>query len=515
MEEQRGIHYGKRLVKGSTAIFTAMILSTFVALFLRGFLGRAMVVADYGLFFFIFSLFSFIALFYDLGFCKALIKHIPEFCVKKKFSAIKSSVIFVTLLEIIPLSLIVIGFFAFSNQIALAVFGTEAAVIPLRILGIWFFINAFYRILNAIFQGFQNMGILSLMRFFLNASVFVMAVVFVGIIGWGISGVAFAYLAATLIMVAFGFMYLVRRYPHILKEKATITKPLVKKLSFFALPVFIGSLGALIFEYSDTLLIGILRTNYEVGLYQSAQPIARILWFFPGALSTILFPMFSEMWTREEKTFIGRGLHFLTKFSFAFIIPAGLVIIAFPEIIIRLIFGEGYLGAATALQILCAASILYTLFVIFSAAIVGMGKPVVVTIVVSIMGGLNLISNLLLIPIYGIEGAATALFATYAVGVALLFWRANKLTTLTMPAKSIFKTVVGGVFTLFLIVGLKTLLMLPAWPEAFIVMVPSALFYGLWILATHAITKDDLKLVAKIVPVPKRVLRMGNKFLKE
>lgn len=56
-------------------------------------------------------------------------------------------------------------------------------------------------------------------------------------------------------------------------------------------------------------------------------------------------------------------------------------------------------------------------------------------------------------------------------------------------------------------------LVLPLWPEAFAVMIPSLLFYGVWVLATKAVTKDDLRLIARIVPMPKWLVKAAGRFV--
>ncbi len=58
-------------------------------------------------------------------------------------------------------------------------------------------------------------------------------------------------------------------------------------------------------------------------------------------------------------------------------------------------------------------------------------------------------------------------------------------------------------------------LVLPLWREAFAVMIPSLLFYGVWILATKAITKEDLRLIARIVPMPRWLAKAAEKIVGE
>jgi O-antigen/teichoic acid export membrane protein len=505
--------YARRLVKGSAIVFVALVASGFIAFLLRMFLARSLPVADYGLFYAVFALISFFVLFRDLGLGSALVKHIPEFEVRKQFGGIKSSMAFTLLFQAVFALPISVVLFAFSDQIALAVFRTVEASPVIKILSVWFFTAIFLPFFQATFLGFQNMPVFASMNFFNILFVLLSAILLVGIFGFGLWGVASAYLLASLVVAVLGFALFWRGYPRVIREKVQITKPLIKKLFVFALPTFIGGIGGLIISYTDTLMITVFRTLPEVGFYQVAQPTAHILSMLGGALIAVLFPMVSELWARRERRLLGGALHFLIKFSFILIIPAALVFIAFPDIIIRLLFGEGYLGGATALQILGGVAIVSTLYKILAITIAGIGKPVINTKVVGYMACLNLVGNLLLIPPYGIEGAAIATFCSFLLGLVLLFHYVRKFVEFTVPALSLLKTLIGGVLTLLLIFGFKSMLVLPPWPEAFAVVIPSLLFYGVWILATKAITKDDLRLIARIVPMPGWLVRAAGRFI--
>jgi O-antigen/teichoic acid export membrane protein len=238
-----------------------------------------------------------------------------------------------------------------------------------------------------------------------------------------------------------------------------------------------------------------------------------LLWYLVGAIVIVLFPMVSELWARREKKLLGGVLHFLTKFSFMLIIPAALLFITFPEIAIRLLFGANYLAGAMVLQILSVVAIVYTLYKILGCAISGIGKPIVVTKVFAVMACLNLVGNLLLIPTYGIEGAAVATLSAHLLGLALLFYYTRKFIRFTVPVMPLLKTLVGGTLTLFLIFGLKSIIVLPPWPEAFAVLIPGLSFYGIWLLTTKAITKDDLRLISRIVPMPRWLARLAGRFI--
>lgn len=504
--------YAKRLAKGSAIVFTGLIAAGLVGFLLRMFLARSLSVADYGLFYAVFSLVSFFSLFRDLGLNSALVKYIPEFQVHQDFRSIKSAMISVALIQAVFAFLVAAVLFVFSDWFALKFFKSEAAVGPLQILSIWFFFMVFYSVARSVFQGLQNMLIYSVLEFSWITLVLFWSIVLVGAFGLGPFGVASAYLSSTLVINAFVLVYFRIRYRRIFEEKPSNTKSIAKRLFVFALPVFIGSLGGMILGYMDTIMLTVFRTLPEVGYYQAAQPTASILWTFVMALTTVLFPMVSELWAKRERVLLTTTLHFSIKFLFVLIVPAALTFIAFPDIILRLLFGNEYLAGVTALQILSSGMVVYMFFAILANVMSGINRPSINTKVVVAMACLNFFGNLLLIPKYGIEGAATTTFCSYLFGSFSLFRYSKKYVKFAMPTSCLFKTSVGGVLTLFLISGLKLVIVLPPWPEAFIVMIPSLIFYVGWIVLTKALTEDDLKLIAQILPMPKWLVKIARKF---
>ncbi len=511
--------YARRLVKGSAVVFAALVASGLAAFLLRIVLARSFSVEEYGFFYASAALVSFFALFRGLGLGWALVKYIPEFKLRRQFSEIKSSIAFTLLFQVIFAFLVATMLFWLSDRITLmlstpadrAVIGMARASLVIKILSIWFFVALFPATLRAAFQGFQNMpayALVSLEIFF----TLIWAILLVGMLGTGIEGAAYAYLLGSLIVAVLGFFLFRRGYSQVLKARATLKRNLIKKLFAFALPVFIGGLGGLIIGYMDTLMIAGFLSSKQVGFYQTAQPAARILWYLSTPLVTVLFPMISELWARREHELLRRALHFLTKFSFILIIPPALIFIAFPEIVIRLLFGSKYLPGTTALRILAGAAIAHTIFAILASTMNGIGKPVINTKVVGAMACLNLTGNLALIPLYGIKGAAIATFSAYVLGLVLMFHYGRKFVRFSVPVLPLLKTVAGGMLTLLVIFGLKSVLVLSPWPEAFAVMIPSLMFYGMWILATRAVTKDDLELIARILPMPRWLVRTAEKL---
>ncbi len=508
--------YARRLVKGSTIIFVALIIAGVTGLVLRMFLMRFLTVPDYGLFYLVFVLVSFLALFRELGLNSALAKHIPEFMIKKRFGEIKSSIAATMLFQSLFALPITLVLFIFSDQIAMAFCGTLAGSIVIKFLSLWFFMMVFFHAFRASFQGFQDAVTFAGMEIFYILLTFILVVFSVHVFSLGVGGVAFAYLIAALILVIVWLAIFHKKHPKIIKEKIRIKKPLIRKMWKFALPVFIGGMGALLMTYTDTIMIGIFRDTTQVGYYQAAQPLAYLLSYFPAALGIVLLPITSELWARRKKKLLGRATHFLMKFSFMIIIPAVFVFMIFPGTVLLSFAGKAdYVAAAATLQILTVAIIATTPWGILQCVASGIGKPIIVTKAVFVMASLNFIGNLVLIPLFGIEGAAMATFISALVGLFLILYLMRKFVKFTMPTSSILKMLGAGLLTLLLLFDLKsTVIISPWWLEAIIVVIPSLLFYAALILAMRAINRDDLRLLKGVVPIPKRLARIIEKFVR-
>ncbi|MCX6818606.1 MAG: polysaccharide biosynthesis C-terminal domain-containing protein, partial [Candidatus Aenigmarchaeota archaeon] len=222
----------------------------------------------------------------------------------------------------------------------------------------------------------------------------------------------------------------------------------------------------------------------------------------------------SELWARGKKNILGYGISLMLKFSFILIIPPALLMMTFPEIIIRLFFGEAFLPVVLTLQILSIGSIFYAILSISSMTLMGMGKPFINTKVMFLIAIFNLISNILLIPSLGTVGAAATTTISYMIGSFMLLHFLKKNIRIKIPYKPLLKAFIGGFFTLLIILLLKEVLILNPWVEAFICLFLGTIFYMFFILSTKAITKDDLRVLSKInVPIPKLLIKISGRVV--
>jgi O-antigen/teichoic acid export membrane protein len=117
---------------------------------------------------------------------------------------------------------------------------------------------------------------------------------------------------------------------------------------------------------------------HDAGLYTVASILSKVIWFMPGAVSTVMFPRVSEYYTKnKDTTTVMRKSIFYTLLMTG--IVAALYVIA-PAQIINLLYGGAYIDAAPALSILGIAMTLFGLSSLFMNYGLAIENPVYVAI---------------------------------------------------------------------------------------------------------------------------------------
>lgn len=178
----------------------------------------------------------------------------------------------------------------------------------------------------------------------------------------------------------------------------------------------------LVLNQADILLIGALLGTTAAGIYGVASRIAAILVFGLAAVNAIAAPLISELWTQGKRrelqamvTWAARGVTLLC-------LPLGAVIVVWRRELLGL-FGAGFEAGHMALAVLVIGQVVNALAGSVGNLLAMTGHQTVVVRVMATSAVLNVLMNLLLIPAWGIEGAAVATAVTTVLwNVALSYF---------------------------------------------------------------------------------------------
>ncbi len=220
-----------------------------------------------------------------------------------------------------------------------------------------------------------------------------------------------------------GYTYKINNY----QQLFTNSKKIVFKGITYALPLFIYGLNYKV----DIWILNSLVDSSEIGVYSVGVTFAEMIWQLPAILSMIIFSysisekdtkkFSAELWEKNKKIML-------------FLLPV-LVFYAFIiKIIIPILFGEEFLYSYMITFLLLPGTYAIVTFNILNADLAARGFPSVALSIFVIAAITNIVLNYLLIPIYGIDGAAIASSLSY---IAASFFYIIRYYQLTFTERSI------------------------------------------------------------------------------
>jgi O-antigen/teichoic acid export membrane protein len=176
-----------------------------------------------------------------------------------------------------------------------------------------------------------------------------------------------------------------------------------------SLTIFVGLCALTVIGNIDIIGLKLFshpgQSDTLTGYYQAAIILPRIPILLAGAYATALFPYLARGSQQEISDYTLKAL----KYGLLLIIPADLLLVAIPEQVIRLIYPEAYLVSATALRIAALGSCFLALATILISAFQARGLAHIPARWLPVAALAEVIALWLLVPTYGIVGAALAL----------------------------------------------------------------------------------------------------------
>jgi len=294
-------------------------------------------------------------------------------------------------------------FFALA-PLAIGVFREPSLVTTLRISAIALPFGFALAAISGVFQGLRRFGTLSLtlaaqqalrIAFALVLVVFISATANSAILGSTL-GFAVAMLLAYLLFRSLGI------------SSARRSFAAFKGVFIFSIPVSLTSVAAFALAYVDILLLGVYLPPQEVGIYSAASPTARLGLAFASALTAALLPSVAALSAKSDRAALRTQVEKSYRLLFPILGATTAIALLFAKPIITLLFGSAYAEAAYPFRILTVGSFFYGFFTVNSGIFQGLGKPSLPMKILGAAAALDVLLNLLLIPGFGITGAALA-----------------------------------------------------------------------------------------------------------
>lgn len=213
--------------------------------------------------------------------------------------------------------------------------------------------------------------------------------------------------AETLLFALFLWWFYKRHYT----RKIKIDKETIKRLLGISYPFIFSAILSTIYGQADKIMLKSMVDNSAVALYNASATLAGLVVIIPTTLIEGFRPDIMDAKISDESLY-QRRLRQLYSIVFWSCMAYGLFITVFAKHIILILYGEKYIGAVSSLSLI----VWYTSFSYFGAInniyMVAEDKQKWVQITTLVGAIANVGMNLMLIPAWGICGAALASLLT-------------------------------------------------------------------------------------------------------
>ncbi len=179
---------------------------------------------------------------------------------------------------------------------------------------------------------------------------------------------------------------------------------------------YVQTLASTLHFRIDQYMIAMLLNPTEVGYYAVAVNLTNLLLKIPDATGTVLFPRLagtSERDAHAATTRVCRNTLFIT-------VAVGLGYALFGPLAIRVLYGPAYLNAVAPMLVMLPGIVMISLYLILSRNFTSRNRQQVNIVAAVLALAINVVSNWLLIPRWGIVGAAFSTAISYSVAALVL-----------------------------------------------------------------------------------------------
>jgi len=247
----------------------------------------------------------------------------------------------------------------------------------------------------------------------------ILIIYLVSVRNWGILGV----LAGNLITYGISCISL---YIYIRREIVfRFLRVEVKKMLLYGLPLIPSSLSVYIFDSTDKYFLNYFTTLNEVGLYNLAYKFGTVISVLFASPIALIWPaMFFSVKDHKNSTkFYIRAVTYIFYIALLLFLAVSLL----SKEVIMLLSNEEYWGAYMVIPIISLTYALWSLNKVSNVAITLKRKTQVLAIIFGSGAVINVGLNILLIPRYGMFGAAYATISTFLIMIGTLLYYCQKL----------------------------------------------------------------------------------------
>lgn len=210
--------------------------------------------------------------------------------------------------------------------------------------------------------------------------------------------------------------------------------------------LFVMILAQTIFSSVDSTMLGIMHGDREVGIYSAAHKIKDIINQVVASLALVIMPRMSYYFAEGNYTEINRLLRKVLNFYITVGLPCAVGVFMIAKDIILIVSGEDYVAATPALRIMMIGFTisLYGGNFLGNSILLPSRQEKYYMIACCVMAGFNVVANYILIPVWGVTGAAFTTALCSLLLLLMLNFRKDKRIRIADPVRLLLPPAVGS-----------------------------------------------------------------------
>jgi O-antigen/teichoic acid export membrane protein len=197
---------------------------------------------------------------------------------------------------------------------------------------------------------------------------------------------------------------------HAFKRKISVNDQIqpmsVREILTISLPMLMTTTMSFVIGQTGVIILGIFRTEAEVGYFAIAVKLATLTSFIIGAINTIAGPKFSELYHSGKTGELFYVAKKSAKLVFWTTAPILLILIVLGKSIIGFLYGGPFTVAFPAMILIVFGQFVNGIAGTTSMFMNMTGRQIAYRNIIILAALINVILNLILIPNFGITGAA-------------------------------------------------------------------------------------------------------------
>lgn len=468
----------KRVSKNIASLVTIEIINQLSLLILAIIIPRYLGDAGFGKYSFIISFTILFSIFLDLGLRSLTIREVSrdEDTSEKYFSNIATIKIILSLITFAAI-FIIANIMDYSRDTQIALYLMSFSLI----------LNSFSDIFRSIFYAFQKMEYGTLTISIGKVITTLLACIFL-FFGYGIVEVMFAYCIGNIFALLLNYTIYIENFP---KPKFSIDLKFCKQLIKMAIPFGLAIAFNNVFFNFDIVIISHTIGDAATGWYSIPGYILSVLITFFYTISFAIFPTFSKFYSSSEEL-LKHSYKKTIKYLLILILPIPFIICILADRIIIFLFGPEFVNSVFILKILIWLLIPISLSRFLEVILASINRQEIVAYTLGVCALLNIVLDIVLIPILGYTGAIVATMIAQTGVFVLDLYFASKYLCKSPIHKFILKPLVVCIMVGTFVYYLQDI-------NLFMLVFTALILYYTLLACMKGFDKEDLELFKRLI----------------